>query len=472
MATPHVTGAWAVLKQATPNASVGQLLSALQTTGLSIADTRVGGSVTKPRIRVDQALALFAPTASMSLAYNGKLRDRIGQGNTALVPNGALDGTLTATLSAGGGRTVTGLSLQSTASGLWDTDVRTPYWALGVAGTLDGPLLNNPTTAAVNFAVTDGGTFVIFASDSGGALFGSGATLTLTATFSDGTTVTATTTAAPPPTLSLAFNGKVRDRVGQGNTALAADGALDGTLTATLSASGGRTVTGLSLQSTGPGLWDTDGATGYWALGVAGTLDGPLLNNPTTAAVNFALPDGGTFVVFASDLGGTEFVTGATLTLTARFSDGTTVTGITTVSSAFSAPPALSLIYNGTLRDRVGQGNTALAADGALDGTLTATLSASGGRTVTGLSLQSTGPGLWDTDGGTGYWALGVALTVDGALLNDPRTAAVNFAVADGGTFMVFASDYAGIEFASGATLTLTATFSDGTTTSGATRVP
>ena len=133
---------------------------------------------------------------------------------------------------------------------------------------------------------------------------------------------------------------------------------------------------------------------------------------------------------------------------------------------------ALNLAYNGKLRDRVGQGNTALAADGALDGTLTATLSASGGRTVTRLMLQSTGPGTWDTDGGTGYWALGVATTLNGTLLNNPTTAAVNFAVSNGGTFVLFASDYAGIEFVSGATLTLTAAFSDGTTASAAARVP
>jgi hypothetical protein len=285
------------------------------------------------------------------------------------------------------------------------------------------------------------------------------------------------TVANTPASLSVAYNGKVRDRVGQGNTALAADGAIDGSLTATLSASDGRTVTGLTLQSTGPGTWDTDGASAYWVLGVAATLDGALLNNPTTAAVNFAVTDGGTFVLFASDAGGVEFVAGATLTLTATFSDGTTATATTTVAAAPSSPSlpssaALSLTYNGKLRDRVGQGNTALAADGAPDGTLTVTLSGSGVRTVTALTLQSTGPGTWDTDGGSAYWALGVAAGLDGALLNSPGTMAVNFAVADGGTFVLFASDYAGSEFVSGAMLTLTATFSDGTTASAITRVP
>jgi hypothetical protein len=172
--------------------------------------------------------------------------------------------------------------------------------------------------------------------------------------------------------------------------------------------------------------------------------------------------------MFASDYAGTEFTPGAVLTLTVTFSDGTTATAATTVQSSAT----LSLVYNGKLRDRVGQGNVALAEDGALDGTLTATLSASGGRTVTRLRLDSTGPGTWDTDGTSPYWVLGVAPTLDGALLNDPTTAAVNVTVADGGTFVVFASDYAGIEFTSGTTLTLTATFSDGTTSAATTRVP
>jgi subtilase family protein len=289
MATPHVTGAWAILKQATPSTTVDQVLSALRSTGVPISDTRSGGSVTEPRIRLDQALATFVPVsnASLSVAYNGKLRDRVGQSNMALAADGAFDGTLTARLSASGGRTVTKLTLQSTRPGSWDTDGGTPFWALGVATSLDGPLLNDPT-AAVNFTVADGGTFVVFASDYQSIEFAPGATLTLTATFSDGTTATGVATVASSAssvTLSLGYNGQLRDRVGQNNLALGPDGALDGTLTATLSASSGRTVTGVRLASTGPGLWDTDGASAYWALGVAGALDGPLLNDPTTAAV-------------------------------------------------------------------------------------------------------------------------------------------------------------------------------------------
>ena len=54
MAAPHVTGAWAILRQAAPTASVSTVLSALQTTGQPITDAR--NSLTKPRIKVDAAV--------------------------------------------------------------------------------------------------------------------------------------------------------------------------------------------------------------------------------------------------------------------------------------------------------------------------------------------------------------------------------------------------------------------------------
>jgi hypothetical protein len=185
----------------------------------------------------------------------------------------------------------------------------------------------------VRFTVADGGSFIVFASDHKDIEFAPTATQTLTATISDGTTATATTmpSGATPPALSLSYNGKLADRVGRGNTALAADGALDGTLTVTLNASGGRTLTALRLHSDAPGVWDTAAASTYWTLGVAEGLDAALLNDPSTMAVTLPVSDGGTFVLFASDSGGIEFVPGVTLTLTATFSDGVTATAVTAV---------------------------------------------------------------------------------------------------------------------------------------------
>jgi hypothetical protein len=411
---------------------------------------------------------------ALTLSYAGKLRDRVGASNIGLAPDGALDGTFTVTLSAAGGRTITRLQLQSFApgGGSWDTDAATASWALGAATTLDGPLLNEPVTMAVNVPVPDGGSLRLFASDFAGIEFAPGTTLTVTAVFSDGTTASAQTVAAViPPSLTLVYNGKLRDRVGSSNLGRGADGALDGTFTVTLAASGGRTITRLALQSNAPGSWDTDGATSTWLLGVATSLDGPLINDAVTMAVNFAVPDGGSFQLFASDFAGLEFVPGRVLTLTAVFSDGTSASA-TTAAVAVAPPPVLTLTYNGKLRDRVGTGDVALGADTELDATFTATLSAAGGRTITRLQLQSSAPGAWDTQATTPAWVLGVASTLDGALVNDPTTMAVNFPVADGGSFYLFAADYVDIEFVSGVTLTITALFSDGSSATGVVTVP
>ena len=58
------------------------------------------------------------------------------------------------------------------------------------------------------------------------------------------------TVTLPPPHISLVWNGKIRDRVGQGEAALAPDGQLDGMLTATVTGPG-RTVKQLALMAGG-----------------------------------------------------------------------------------------------------------------------------------------------------------------------------------------------------------------------------
>jgi subtilisin family serine protease len=63
MATPHVAGAWALMRQAVPSASVDDILNALRATGLPVTDTRfwAPGTTTVPRVRVFQALSTLAP---------------------------------------------------------------------------------------------------------------------------------------------------------------------------------------------------------------------------------------------------------------------------------------------------------------------------------------------------------------------------------------------------------------------------
>src|SRR5262249_24412942 len=52
MAAPHVSGAWAILRQAMPSATLDQLLTLFQQTVVPITDTRYGAGLTKPRIDV------------------------------------------------------------------------------------------------------------------------------------------------------------------------------------------------------------------------------------------------------------------------------------------------------------------------------------------------------------------------------------------------------------------------------------
>jgi subtilisin family serine protease len=58
MAAPHVAGAWALLKQKTPAATVTDLETSLESTGLPVTDTRVAGGLTKPRIRIADAAGI------------------------------------------------------------------------------------------------------------------------------------------------------------------------------------------------------------------------------------------------------------------------------------------------------------------------------------------------------------------------------------------------------------------------------
>jgi hypothetical protein len=105
-----------------------------------------------------------------------------------------LDGTLTVTLQAGSGnRTVFQVELKHSSNGsiLWNTVPGDAKWVLGAAASLDAPLLNS-SNGSVSFAVGEGESFNIFASDANNSLFPSGATLIVTAKFADGSTARTT----------------------------------------------------------------------------------------------------------------------------------------------------------------------------------------------------------------------------------------------------------------------------------------
>jgi subtilisin len=62
MAAPHVAGAFAVLKQRKPDATVSQMLRALRVSGRPISDAR--NNIVKPRIQIDRALERINASAA------------------------------------------------------------------------------------------------------------------------------------------------------------------------------------------------------------------------------------------------------------------------------------------------------------------------------------------------------------------------------------------------------------------------
>ena len=80
MAAPHVAGAWALMKQSYPTATVSEILNSFTSTGLSVTD---GGcsSVTKQRINVHEAFSSMTP------------RSMVASGSNLYVDYGRLDGT-------------------------------------------------------------------------------------------------------------------------------------------------------------------------------------------------------------------------------------------------------------------------------------------------------------------------------------------------------------------------------------------
>jgi hypothetical protein len=148
------------------------------------------------------------------------------------------------------------------------------------------------------------------------------------------------------------------------------------------------------------------------------------------------------------------------------------ISNAVTQSAAACPNVAIALSFDGQIRDRVGQGNLARNPDGQLDGTFTVTLNAgSGNRTVTQLQMTNSGGGVWNTQGGDGFWTLGVANGWDAALVNGSNDA-VNLPVVAGGNFNVFAADYQNAMYLVGRVFTLTATFSDGSTAAGNATIP
>lgn len=386
-----------------------------------------------------RAFTVNVPTVTgpIVLTYNGTLRDRVGQNNQFRVGDGRADPTFTVTFPAGGAtRTVTSLRLDSSDGGVWDSNGGTGFWTLGAASGLDNALFNGAGDE-VNFTVAPSGSFNLFASEwylnttsFPNGLFHAGARFTLTLGFADGSSATAQTTIATPPSDTTAPETNITN--GPSGTST--------TNSATFSWSGTDNVTPASNLVYAYRLDPIEAS--FSAFGSA------------TSRTYSNLPNGNyTFIVKTRDQAGNEDATPAVRPFSVS---------VTTA--------AIGLVYNGMLRDRVGQNNQFGFGDGRPDPTFTVTFPAGGAtRTVTSLRLDSSDGGVWDTNAGSFYWTLGASAGLESGLYNGASDQ-VSFAVAPGANINLFASEWyldgttfpIGL-FHTGAGFMLTIGFSDGT---------
>lgn len=163
-------------------------------------------------------------------------------------------------------------------------------------------------------------------------------------------------------------------------------------------------------------------------------------------------------------------------------------------TDVFRSVTPVILTYDGKLQDRLARFDPTPAdfvrpyqVDGDLDGTFTVKLAPElGARTVTSLVLDREDGNLWNTTYNDGVWLLGAAPALDQGLFNafflqgstipasGPFPGEVRFDVAAGGSFRVFAPDFAGASeiLAPGKSFTLTIGFSDGSTASASVQTP
>lgn len=94
MATPHVAGAWAVMKQALASGGVGEFLYWLQATGAAVKSICDNYDDALPRIRIDKALQQFVKfVLSLQTSANGSTNP--GPGSYSYIPGSQV--TVTAT---------------------------------------------------------------------------------------------------------------------------------------------------------------------------------------------------------------------------------------------------------------------------------------------------------------------------------------------------------------------------------------
>jgi subtilisin len=163
MATPHVAGAWAVLHQAAPHASVSEILASLRNTGLPIRDGRFLGGSTIPRVRLLRALATFVPVTNPapSISATNPTRARANSGPLKLQVIGTGFGTFSVVRWNGSSRPTRLVSTTTLEASIAASDLLAAGTALVSVHT---PAPGGGTTSALAFIVDPPATLTVSAS--------------------------------------------------------------------------------------------------------------------------------------------------------------------------------------------------------------------------------------------------------------------------------------------------------------------
>jgi subtilisin family serine protease len=335
MAAPHVAGAWAILKQAAPTATVDEILQALTSTGLPIADLRAGTGTTRPRIQVDLALSVL-------LGEN--------QDPPALSVNPPAQDFGTVTVGSSADRTFV---VQNTGGGiLTGTASTTAPFSIVSGGSFNrGP--NGTQNVVVRFGPTAPGVFtanVVFTSNGGDFTVA----VTGIAAGVSGIAPNAIDLASPPTSFTITGNGFANLGFGLPVVNFMRNGALIAQARTTAMTSTTLTVPyptqataitpnmpGLSAGSVQAQVWMQTSATPTFTLIGSATLtvtDTRGVSGITPSSIDLAAPPasftitGGGFVNMGFGLPMVNFVRNGTLIAQAR---ATGLTGNTTLAVPF-----------------------------------------------------------------------------------------------------------------------------------------
>lgn len=224
MAAPHVAGAWAILKQAVPGASVAEVLNALQSTGAMVADLRAASPLRSAHrfIDVDAARQLLQASASGAPGAPSNFVPR-AEGNTLtaswtapalgeapdgytlvarLAPNGPVAGTVPLGLT-------TSLAIPAPNGTFYLSVVAVNAWGPGPESTIVPvtlPALPAPPGSPSGLTVTVTGTTAAF-SWNAPAAGGPVAEYVLAAGFTPNFTTAAVSLPLPPAPTSVTIGG-------------------------------------------------------------------------------------------------------------------------------------------------------------------------------------------------------------------------------------------------------------------------